>query len=77
MKRDVTVADLKQEASQYLKRHYDEDTVSMDVLDNGVKDGDGVLHVDCTVSVDGAKSRWTKWFTFEDGKITDLRARMR
>lgn len=70
-------AGLKQAAMRYLKDHYNEDTVSMEVLDNGVEHGNGVLHVDCTVSVGGSRSDWTKWFTFENGQVMDLRAKMR
>jgi len=69
--------DLKQTAMTYLKRTYNEDTLSMDVIDNSVQDGNGVLHVDCTVSVGGNRSNWTKWFTFVDGQVADLRAKMR
>ena len=69
--------DLKQTAMRYLKQQFNEDTVSMDVIDDSVKDGNGVLHADCTVSVGGSRSRWTKWFTFADGQVVDLRARMR
>lgn len=69
--------DLKQAAMRYLKHHYNEDTVSMNILENGVDDGNGVLHVDCTVSVGGSRSDWTKWFTFANGQVTDLRAKLR
>ena len=69
--------ELKQTAMRYLKDTYNEDTVSMDVLDDSVKDGNGVLHVDCTVSVGGSRSNWTKWFTFAGGQVVDLRAKMR
>lgn len=77
MTNNTTEADLKQAAMRYLKHHYNEDTVSMDVLENDVADGNGVLHVDCTVSVGGSRSDWTKWFTFEHGLVTDLQAKMR
>jgi hypothetical protein len=77
MTNNITEADLKQAAMRYLKDHYNEDTVSMDVLENRVQNGHGVLHVDCTVSVGGSRSDWTKWFTFEDGQVTDLRAKTR
>ncbi len=77
MTNNTTEAELKQAAMRYLKSHYNEDTVSMDVRDNGVEDGNGVLHVDCTVSVGGSRSDWTKWFTFENSKITDLQAKLR
>ena len=69
--------DLQQKAIRYLKSHYSEDTVSMDIRENGVKDGDGTLHVDCTVSVGGAHSDWTKWFTFRDGEVVNMRWKMR
>lgn len=69
--------DLTGKAQSYLKDHYGEDTVSMDVLDNSVHGGNGVLHVDCTVSVGGRRSDWTKWFTFRNGEVADLRAKMR
>ena len=46
-----------EKAKRYLKQHYGEDTVSMDVTDNAVaEDGNGMLGVDCTVSVGGSHS---------------------
>ena len=45
---DITVDEMKRKAVRYLKSHYGEDTVRMDILNNGVKAGSGVLHVDCT-----------------------------
>jgi len=77
MKNEVSVEELTSRARDYLKRTYNEDTVSMEVLDNGVRDGNGTLHVDCTVSVQGSRSDWTKWFEFRNGKVVNLRARMR
>jgi len=60
-------------AKVYLKNHYGEDTVSMDVTDNAVgKTGSGVLSVDCTVSVEGALSDWHKQFHFRNGNITRM-----
>jgi hypothetical protein len=44
---------LVEAAKRYLKEHYGEDTVSMTVIQNGVDGGNGVLGVDCTVSVGG------------------------
>ena len=73
----MTEEEMKQEAIRYLKSHYDEDTIRMDVLKNGVEDGNGVLHVDCTVSVSGAHSDWTKWFTFKNGGVTNMRWQMK
>lgn len=73
----LTETDLKQKAIRYLKSHYSEDTVSMDILDNGVNEGNGVLHVDCTVSVGGAHSDWSKWFTFREGEVVTMRWKMR
>ena len=64
-------------AKRYLKDRYGEDTVSMDVTDNGVQGGSGVLSVDCTVSVDGMTSDWSKKFTFKGGKVATMSARMR
>ena len=69
--------DLKDKAIVYLKSHYGEDTVSMDVQDNSVDEGSGVLHVDCTVSIGGQESDWTKWFTFQDGNVVSMDWRMR
>jgi hypothetical protein len=68
---------LVEAAKRYLKDHYGEDTVSMTVTSNGVEGGNGVLSVDCTVSVRGAKSDWSKEFYFKRGKITTMSARMR
>jgi len=68
---------LVEAAKRYLKEHYGEDTVSMTVTHNGVEGGSGVLSVDCTVSVDGATSDWSKKFTFKGGKVTTMSARMR
>jgi len=64
-------------AKRYLKDHYGEDTVSMDVTNNGVESGSGVLSVDCTVSVRGVTSDWSKEFFFKRGKVTTMSARMR
>ena len=64
-------------AKRYLKDHYGEDTVSMTVTHNGVESGNGVLSVDCTVSISGATSDWSKKFTFKGEKVTTMSARMR
>ena len=69
----LTEGELKEKAVVYLRDAYGEDTVSMDVRDNEVQDGDGVLHVDCTVSVGGSNSDWTKWFTFKGGEVESMR----
>ena len=69
--------DLKDKAIKYLKSHYSEDTVSMDIVENSVQDGNGVLHVDCTVSIGGQESDWTKWFTFHSGNVVSMDWRMR
>ncbi len=68
---------LVQAAKRYLKERYGEDTVSMAVTHNGVERGDGVLSVDCTVSVGGATSDWSKKFSFRGGKVTTMSARLR
>ncbi len=68
---------LIEEAKHYLKEHYGEDTLSMTVTQNAVEKGDGVLGVDCTVSVGGVSSDWSKKFTFHGGKVTTMSARLR
>ena len=73
----LSEAEMKEKAIRYLKSQYGEDTVRMDVRDNGVEDGSGVLHVDCTVSVGGSLSDWTKWFTFRQGDVVSMRWQMR
>jgi hypothetical protein len=60
-------------ARAYLKKQYGEDTVTMDVTDNSVSDtGDGILSVDCTVSVGGSHSDWSKKFHFKNGDIARM-----
>ena len=68
---------LVEAAKRYLKEQYGEDTVSMSVTHNGVESGDGVLSVDCTVSIGGATSDWSKRFTFRMGKVSTMSARLR
>jgi len=68
---------LVEAAKRYLKEQYGEDTVSMTVTHNGVESGNGVLSVDCTVSIGGTTSDWSKKFTFRGGKVTAMSARMR
>lgn len=68
---------LVEAAKRYLKDHYGEDTVSMTVTGNGVEGGNGVLSVDCTVSVGGATSDWSKQFSFRAGRVASMSARMR
>ena len=69
--------EIKEKAIRYLKTQYGEDTVRMDIRNNGAEDGSGVLHVDCTVSVGGSLSDWTKWFTFRQGEVMSMRWQMR
>ena len=73
----LSEAEMKEKAIRYLKTQYGEDTVRMDIRNNGVEDGSGVLHVDCTVSVGGSQSDWTKWFTFRQGDVVSMRWQMR
>ena len=73
----MTEEELKAKAIAYLKSHYSEDTVKMDVRNNSVSDGNGELHVDCTVRIAGRESDWTKWFTFSNGDVTRMRWQMR
>ena len=68
---------LVEAAKRYLKEQYGEDTVSMTVTSNGVENGDGVLGVDCTVSIGGATSDWSKKFTFRNGRVSTMSARLR
>lgn len=63
---------LLQKAQAYLRSHYGEDTVRMDVLSNNVEDGDGTLTVECTVSVGGSHSDWRKTFTFKSGDVSNM-----
>jgi hypothetical protein len=70
-------ASLVEKAKRYLKERYDEDTLAMSVTANGVEKGDGVLAVDCTVRFGGTTSDWSKKFTFRDGVVTTMSARMR
>lgn len=64
-------------AKTYLKKTYGEDTVAMTVTKNTVVNGNGALAVDCTVSVDGHESDWSKVFHFKNGTIVDMDYRMR
>ena len=73
MEKIMTEEGLKEKAVVYLRDAYGEDTVSMEVIENGIQDGDGVLHVDCTVSVGGVHSDWTKWVTFKGGEVESMR----
>ncbi len=68
-------AQLISKASAYLKQHYGEDTVRMDVLDNRVENGTGTFRVECTVSVGGSRSDWQKTFYFTDGHVVNMSAR--
>ena len=67
---------LIQQAIAYLRREYGEETVRMDVVRNDVRDGSGVLEVDCTVRVGGEASDWRKWFSFRDGAVVSMRWKM-
>ena len=68
----LTEQEMLQRAQTYLKLHYGEDTVRMDVLSDDVEDGSGKLTVECTVSVGGQHSNWRKVFTFREGEVTDM-----
>jgi hypothetical protein len=70
-------SDLLATAKTYLKKTYGEDTVSMTVTKNTVTNGNGALSVECTVSVDGHESDWSKVFHFKNGAIVDMDYRMR
>jgi hypothetical protein len=68
---------LLEAAKRYLKERYGEETISMTVTANGVERGDGVLAVECTVRYGGSNSDWSKRFTFADGRVASMSARMR
>ncbi|NLJ34902.1 MAG: hypothetical protein GX358_01500 [candidate division WS1 bacterium] len=72
MKQQSEQEQLIAKASAYLKSHYGEDTVRMDVLDNRVEGGSGTLQVECTVSVGGSHSDWQKTFYFDDGRVVNM-----
>ena len=69
--------DLLTKAKRYLKQTYGEDTVAMVVTKNAVADGSGRLAVDCTVSVGGVRSDWSKVFHFTSGEIVSMDYRRR
>ncbi len=71
----LAVDEMVEKAKAYLKSHYGEDTVRMDVLENSVEDGNGELRVECTVSIGGRTSDWAKTFYFSDGEVVNMRAR--
>lgn len=73
----MTDEELKTKASRYLKSVYGEDTVSMEITGNTVADGNGVLSVECTVSVGGRRSDWSKKFTFRNGEVVNMTWRRR
>ncbi|MEI6846176.1 MAG: hypothetical protein WCK36_03920 [Candidatus Firestonebacteria bacterium] len=66
-----------EKCKKYLKSEYGEDTVSMDVTNNAVKDGNGILSVDCTVLIGGSESDWSKKFTFLNGEVINMTWRRR
>ena len=74
---DLNENELIQKSIDYLKNQYDEDTVSMTINENNVVNGTGVLEVDCTVSIGGEHSDWTKWFSFRNNVVTGMRWKMR
>ena len=60
-------------AKEYLKKTYHENTLAFKITKNGVKDGTGILEVDC--EVDGIYAgKWHKWFHFQDGRVEDMDA---
>jgi hypothetical protein len=70
-------AELIEKAKRYLKQTYGEDTVAMGVTKNAMKGDTGTLAVDCTVSVAGRHSNWSKVFHFTNGVITNMDYRRR
>ncbi|MSU65602.1 MAG: hypothetical protein EXS38_05765 [Opitutus sp.] len=72
-----TEAHLITKAKSYLKKSYGEDTVALTVTRNTVHTGTGALAVDCTVTVGGHHSDWSKVFHFKNGTIVDMDYRRR
>jgi hypothetical protein len=69
---------LLSEAKKYLKRKCFESTVSMEIIENNVVNGEGELIVNCTVRFLGVfKSSWKKVFRFIDDKIVSMQAEKR
>ena len=68
---------LVEAAKRYLKEHYGEDTVAMTVTRNGVKDGSGVLAVDCTVRIGAECQDNDRVDGVRAGKVSTMSARMR
>lgn len=74
----MTEDELLSEAKKYLKRKCFETTVSMEIIENSVINGDGELIVNCTVRFLGVfKSSWKKTFVFSDDKIVSMQAEKR
>lgn len=68
----ITQEEMLEKAQTYLKVHYGEDTLRMDVLSNDVTDGSGKLVVECTVTTGAGRSDWRKTFTFRNGEVTNM-----
>ncbi|MDD3180977.1 MAG: hypothetical protein PHQ04_11605 [Opitutaceae bacterium] len=64
-------------AKQYLKQSFGEDTISMTITKNAVHNGTGIFSVDCTVSVGGHQSDWSKDFHFKNSVIEHMDYRLR
>lgn len=75
MSDQIAVDEMLEKAKAYLKSHYGEDTVRMDVVDNAVEGGEGALKVECTVTFGGRTSDWAKAFHFSDGEVVNMTAR--
>lgn len=70
---EMNEQEMIEKAKVYLKQSYGEDTVSMEITDNSVDpEGSGTLAVDCTVSVGGSRSDWSKKFYFKKGGISRM-----
>ncbi len=75
MSNRTAVDEMLDKAKAYLKSHYGEDTVRMDVVENAVEDGEGTLKVECTVRFGGHESDWAKAFHFSAGEVVNMTAR--
>jgi hypothetical protein len=70
----MTEDELLVEAEKYLKRKCFETTVSMEIIENNVINGDGKLIVNCTVRFLGIfKSSWKKFLPLLTVKLFQCR----
>ena len=66
-----SIDELVAAAKNFLKKTWNEDTISMKITKNEVIDGSGKLHTDCVVKLGNTTSKWHKIFTFKNGTVVD------